>query len=47
MDWFLYDNGLGHERVKICMVYIGFEILPNTETTEKAMAILYNQTTIF
>ena len=24
MDWFLYDNGLGHERVKIQLKIMGF-----------------------
>ena len=35
MDWFLYDNGLRHERVKL----IHF----NTETETKSIAKLINE----
>ena len=29
MDWFLYDNGLRHERVKLalCIIRVGFDDL--------------------
>ena len=30
MDWFLYDDGLRHERVKKCYVWSGCEILFNS-----------------
>ena len=39
MDWFLYDNGLCHERVKvviICRIYLSCKTVSSVERCLKA-----------
>ena len=35
MDWFLYDNGLRHERVKFKLFAVSFEFFENVITSQK------------
>ena len=42
MDWFLYDNGLHHERVKLFLFSVGFQ-----PSRPYKMTLIEKETSIF